>query len=111
MVTPRANKHHKSSRIRKFTIILRICWTLRFTKIYTAAHQIYGLFRAPRPIWICVVGVTLNEQSHRVRAIYGLAMVGLNRAAALVTYRERCMASDYKICDVGLGFAEMLRQR
>ena len=34
VVAPRANKHHESSRIQNFTIILRICWTLRFTKIY-----------------------------------------------------------------------------
>ena len=33
VVTPQANEHHMSSRIRNFTINLQICWTSRL-KIY-----------------------------------------------------------------------------
>ena len=44
MVTPQANKHHMSLRIRNFMIILWICWTLRF-KIYK------NLYSCPPDLW------------------------------------------------------------
>ena len=44
MVTPQANKHHESSRIRDFTIILGTCWTSRF-KIYK------DLYSCPPDLW------------------------------------------------------------
>ena len=56
MVTPQANKNHMSSRIWNFTIIFygfAGLQDLRFTKIYTAAHQIYCLLWAPRARGTC----------------------------------------------------------
>ena len=44
VVIPRANKHHMSSRIRNFMIILWICWTSRF-KIYK------DLYSCPPDLW------------------------------------------------------------
>ena len=44
MVTPQGHEHHVSSRIRNFTIILRICWTEGF-KIYK------DLYRCPQDLW------------------------------------------------------------
>ena len=44
MVTPPANKHHMSSRIRNFIIILQIFWTSRL-KIYK------DLYSCPPDIW------------------------------------------------------------
>ena len=44
VITLRANKHHKSSRIWSFTINLCICWTSRF-KIYK------DLYSCPPDLW------------------------------------------------------------
>ena len=43
---------HVSFNIQSFTTHLRNRSTSRFTKVYTAAYEIYGLLRAPRVSYI-----------------------------------------------------------
>ena len=51
-VTLMTKYRHVNFNIRSFTIHLRNRSTLRFTKTYTAAYEIYGLLRAPRVVLV-----------------------------------------------------------